>query len=426
MTRVTLPRMVADIVPIELSLTAGDLVTLWAPRWREDGEEWEAFLGRDENLYAFADVAALVSFVRTTSDHDLADHPAWAIVPRLRAADLRPTESHRYDLVGIPELVAQSLDTWMIGELADVVSMARSLADVCGLDVVHEVLDSAPGFAMLEGGVLAFGGREGGRQWEALCTVVAQRWDEVIDAVDGVIRTPDVDVVALEAAATELSEADNAAEDLATQDQDADENEAESAVREAETTDDPALRFWSEVGIDPIRIISDLGEHYTLRCYLDDAPVFLGSNGRIEVFGSTRSLVRYLSSGDESQGGHDLDEVSTWSRVTEQARVGDLIPAVDPGNNYVLAGLADDLAVGPEAVDPEQLELAVEVLTDAERWAGSDAADKALASSEPLGWLVSFLLRPDPTRLAPSPPFDAEVAAWRALVGGFEDRLHVN
>jgi hypothetical protein len=77
-------------------------------------------------------------------------------------------------------------------------------------------------------------------------------------------------------------------------------------------------------------------------------------------------------------------------------------------------------------VDPRQLELAVELITDAERWAGSDAASKALTSSEPLGWLVSFLLRPDPTRLAPSAPFDAEVAAWRALAGGFENRLHVH
>ncbi|MGH3835876.1 MAG: primosomal protein, partial [Pseudonocardiaceae bacterium] len=55
-----------------------------------------------------------------------------------------------------------------------------------------------------------------------------------------------------------------------------------------------------------------------------------------------------------------------------------------------------------------------------------DAADKALAGSEPLGWLVSFLLRPDPTRLAPSAPFDAEAAAWRTLVAGVEDRLNVH
>jgi hypothetical protein len=400
--------MAADIVPIELSVTAGDLVTLWAPRWREDGEDWEAFLGDDESLFAFPEVAALVAFVRTAPEHDLVDHPAWALVPRLPAADLRPTDAHRYDLVGVPELVAQELDTWVLGELADVVTIVRSLSEVCGLTAAQEVLDSAPGFTMLDAGVLAFRGKEGARQWDAMCEVIAKRWDEVIDAVDGMIRSPEVDADTLAATTSELSEAEATAEER-------------PADRDAET--DPALAFWSAVGIDPIRIISDLGEHYTLRCYLDDAPVFLGRNGRIDAFTSTRALTRYLL---EHPDGHDLDAVSTWPQVTKRAAERELSVVVDEANSYVLAGLADDLAGGPETVDPGQLELAVELLTDAEQWAGSDAADKALASSEPLGWLVSFLLRPDPTRLAPSPPFDAEVSAWRILVGGFEDRLQVH
>jgi hypothetical protein len=407
--------MAADIVPIELSVTAGDLVTLWAPRWREDGEEWEAFLGDDENLFAFTDVAALVAFVRTAAEHDLIDHPAWSLVPRLPAADLRPADSHRYDLVGVPELVAQPPDTWVIGELADVVAIVRSLAEVCGLDKVHDVLDSTPGFAMLAGGTLAFGGRDGARQWDALCEVIAQRWDEVLDAIDAIVRSPDVDIRAREAAATELAEADTA--------EAAADQQTDPAASATDTVKDPALAFWSEVGIDPIRIISDLGDHYTLRCYVDDTAVFLGRNGRIDVFASPRALTRYLL---EHPRGHDLDVVSTWPQVTKRAADRELAVAVDVGNSYVLAGLADDLAGGPETVDPGQLELAVELITDAEQWAGSDAADKALASSEPLGWLVSFLLRPDPTRLAPSPPFDAEVAAWRLLVGGFEDRLEIH
>jgi hypothetical protein len=408
--------MAADIVPIELSVTAGDLVTLWAPRWREDGEEWEAFLGHGDNLFAFADVAALVGFVRTATKHDLIDHPAWSLVPRLPAADLRPTDSNRYDLIGVPELVAQPPDTWVIGELADVVSMVRSLAEVCGLDGVHQVLDSTPGFAMVGGGTLAFGGRDGARQWDALCEVIAQRWDEVLDAIDGVVSSPDVDTEAVQAAATELSDLD-AVQDVTEHPRD------DVAARSAGTANDPALAFWSQVGIDPIRIISDLGDHYTLRCYVDDTAVFLGRNGRIDAFPSPRALTRYLI---EHPRGHDLDAVSTWPQVTQRAADRELAVAVDEANSYVLAGLADDLAGGPQTIDPGQLELAVELITDAEQWAGSDAADKALASSEPLGWLVSFLLRPDPTRLAPSPPFDAEVAAWRALVGGFEDRLVVH
>lgn len=408
--------MAADIVPIELSVTAGDLVTLWAPRWREDGEDWEAFLGDEDKLFAFTDFAALVGFVRTASRHDLSDHPAWSVVPRLPATDLRPTDAHRYDLIGVPELVAQPPDTWVVGELADVVSMVRSLAEVCDLEQVHKVLDSTPGFAMLAGGMLAFGGRDGMRQWDALCDAIAQQWDEVLDAVDGVVCSPDVDPEAVQAAATELSELDAAAPAAVEQPQ------TGPVAGSRDTADDAALAFWSEVGIDPIRIISDLGDHYTLRCYVDDTAVFLGRNGRINAFTSPRALIRHLI---EHPRGHDLDTVSTWPQVTQRAADRELAVAVDEGNTYLLAGLADDLAGGPETVDPGQLELAVELITDAEQWADSDTAEKALAGSEPLGWLVSFLLRPDPTRLAPNPPFDAESAAWRALVSNFEDRLHV-
>jgi hypothetical protein len=408
--------MAADIVPIELSVTAGDLVTLWAPRWREDGEDWEAFLGDEDKLFAFTDFAALVGFVRTASRHDLIDHPAWSVVPRLPATDLRPTDAHRYDLIGVPELVAQPPDTWVVGELADVVSMVRSLAEVCDLEQVHKVLDSTPGFAMLAGGMLAFGGRDGMRQWDALCDAIAQQWDEVLDAVDGVVCSPDVDPEAVQAAATELSELDAAAPAAVEQPQ------TGPVAGSRGTADDAALAFWSEVGIDPIRIISDLGDHYTLRCYVDDTAVFLGRNGRIDAFTSPRALIRHLI---EHPRGHDLDTVSTWPQVTQRAADRELAVAVDEGNTYLLAGLADDLAGGPETVDPGQLELAVELITDAEQWADSDTAEKALASSEPLGWLVSFLLRPDPTRLAPNPPFDAESAAWRALVSNFEDRLQV-
>src|SRR5207245_11200197 len=55
----TLPAVAMDIVPIQLSLTAGDLITLWAPRWREAGEEWEGFLGDEDAIHAFPDAPAL-------------------------------------------------------------------------------------------------------------------------------------------------------------------------------------------------------------------------------------------------------------------------------------------------------------------------------------------------------------------------------
>ena len=80
----------ADLVPIRLSLSAGDRYTVWAPRWRDAGDEWEAFLGRDEDLYAFESVPDLVAFVRADADNDLADHPAWPTLTALSAHELDP------------------------------------------------------------------------------------------------------------------------------------------------------------------------------------------------------------------------------------------------------------------------------------------------------------------------------------------------
>ena len=69
--------MAADIVPVRLGLTNGDLYTLWAPLWRDSDDEWEAFLGDDDALFGFDSVADLAAFVRTNTDNDLADHPKW-------------------------------------------------------------------------------------------------------------------------------------------------------------------------------------------------------------------------------------------------------------------------------------------------------------------------------------------------------------
>ncbi|MGI9003633.1 MAG: primosomal protein [Pseudonocardia sp.] len=400
--------MASDIVPIQLSLTEGDLVTLWAPRWREDGEEWEAFLGDDDALFAFSEVTQLATFVRTAREHDLVDHPAWPVVRDLTVAELTPEETQRYDIVGVPELAAEDADTWTIGELAEITDMVRSIADVCDLDLVTEVLDSAPGFALLRQGTLPFVGREGARLWTQLVETIVQRWDDVIDALDEMIKTPAVDAAVLAMVQKETALADDA---------------DETSVAAGDTADEPP-GFWDEVGIDPIRITTRDGDLVTLRCYLDDAPVFLGSNGRIEVFGSERALARWIA--EDGADGHDLVTASTWSEVVECAGVGELEVEVDELNAYTLTGLDHDIAEGTLAVDPSQLELATELLLDVGEWAGDSEPGEALAESQALGWLVSFVIKPDPTRLAPSPPFDAEAARWRELVEDLTARLHLH
>jgi len=422
--------MAQDIVPIELGLPQGDVVTLWAPRWREDGEEWEAFLGNEDDLFAFPDAAHLAAFVRTVREHDLADHPAWEVVPALSVAELMPDEAHQFDLVGVPELVAEDPDTWVVGELADIVAIVRSLADVCELDDVHAVLNSADGFALLSEGTLPFSGREGEKLWTDLAETISSTWDTVLDALDEVVATPEVDAATLEATSEELAafheeagapKGDSDEDDLDVVDVEEDDVDPDGDVETDEDDEDVPVGFWAEVGIDPIKIITDGSEYYTLRCYLDDEPIFLGAKGNIDVFTSARALANHIAHGAGDD--NDLAEVSTWDDVVVRATDGSLDIEVDTDNTYVLTGLADDIAEGPEAVDPVQLDLAVELLTDAADWANDDSVVEALSPSESLGWLVSFVLRPDPTRLAPSAPFDAEVASWQRLVNGLEDRL---
>lgn len=409
--------MATDIIPIELGLPQGDLVTLWAPRWREEGEEWEAFLGNEEDLFAFPDSAHLAAFVRTARQHDLIDHPAWHVVPELNAPELIPDEGHSYDLVGVPDLVSEDPDTWTVGELAEIIGIVRSLADVCELDEVHEVLDSHEVFSLVQQGKLPFTGREGMRLWDELRATVAEKWDSVLDAIDQLVIVPDVDSATLEETAEELAEFH---EESA-----ASEAGVESEHELAEDADDEPATFWDEVGIDPIKIVTNNAEYYTLRCYLEDDPIFLGADGRIHVFTSPRALARQLANADEL-GDNELSEVSTWSDVVERAVTGELTVEVIDDNTYVLAGVESDLAAGVDVIDPTQLDLAVELLTDAADWADDDAVAEALAPSERLGWLVSFVVRPDPSRLAPSAPFDDEVASWQKLVNDFEDRLQVH
>ena len=418
--------MAQDIVPIELGLPQGDVVTLWAPRWREEGEDWEAFLGDEEDLYGFPDAAHLAAFVRTAEEHDLIDHPAWPVVPKLTVGELLPDEEHQYDLVGVPELAAQEPDTWTLDELAGIVAIVRSLADVCELDAVNEVLSAAEGFDLLDQGTLAFTGRDGERRWTELTQTIVERWDEVLDAIDDVVAVPDVDEAALAVAAEDLAKIQAAAE--ATEADEDDDTEADEEAEaeaddedEAEDAEPEPVGFWGEVGIDPIKIVADGAEYYTLRCYLDDEPIFLGAEGKIDVFPSPRALTRFIVSGEI--GDNDLAEVSTWEDVIAKATDGALEIEVGEENTYVLQGLADDLGEGPNSIDPTQLDLAVELITDAADWAGDDSVNSALSQSEPLGWLVSFVLRPDPNRLAPSAPFDKEEAAWKGLVEKFTERL---
>jgi hypothetical protein len=176
--------------------------------------------------------------------------------------------------------------------------------------------------------------------------------------------------------------------------------------------------FWTKVGIDPIRIMTGASTFYTLRCYFDGRPIFLGRNGRISVFGSERALARYLA--DEHD--HDLSDLSTYDDIRTAATDGSLHVDITDDNVYVLTGLADDFAGGPDAVDHEQLDLAVEFLRDLGEYSEDTTIDKALGIDEPLGKLVAHVLEPGSVS-APKPPYADAVRAWEELELFVDSRL---
>lgn len=421
--------MAGDIVPIELGLTDGNLFTLWAPRWREGEDEWEAFLGLDEDLYGFDSVAALAAFVRTDDDNDLADHPQWETVKKLQAEELIPDDKHSYDLIGVPELAAEDPRGEVIAELENALEITRIIGEVCDLTPVTKFFTANQILSAVTVGTDNFRGREGVDLWVRIGRLIAKHWDDVIDALDEVVSTPDVDAEALTIAEDELDAAASAEDEDEPEfdpvdplDDDADDETDEDSDDDSDdddSDDEEEDDFWSQVGIDPIRIYTDEGEFLTLRCYLRDEPVFLGAKGNIYGFSSERALTRYLAENND----HALGKVSTYDEVQSMANGGELEYDVLEENVYALPGLTEDLLDGPRAVDGRQLDLAVELLTDAADFAGIDTVDEALGKTTPLGWLVDYAINPDPDRLAPSGPYDNESEAWRALVNDFEERL---
>lgn len=401
--------MAAEIIPIQLGLTAGNGLTLWAPRWREEGEEWEAFLGHDENLYVFPTPAHLAAFIRSSDEHDLVDHPEWASAVKAMTDELVPDDDHRFDIIGVPELVAETPDIWTLAELSDTVAILHSLAEVCDLPAIEEVLGAADGFALLSAGEQAFTGRQGEKLWNGIGAVVVARWDEVIEALDGVVKTPDVDAATLETA-----EAEAVATNAVVEDEDDIVPELEEGER------DPELAFWDEIGIDCVEITVGGRTGWTLRCYLEDEPVFLSKANRIKVFSSDEKLENHLTAPDAD---HKLASLAVWPEVRNAIEAGDAVVVAGAENTYNLDGLDDAMLKGPSAVNRKRLDLAVELLTDAAAARKDEETQDALSTATPLASLVSSIVKPDADRMAPAPPFDDEVAAWSILVDRFATTL---
>jgi len=198
--------MVAALVPIRLSLPEGDRYTVWAPRWRDSGDEWEAFLGKDEDLYAFESVADLVAFVRSDTENDLVDHPAWELLTAAHAHSLEPDDEKQFDLVTVEELVAEKPTADSVSSLAATLAIVSSIGSVCELAAVSKFFNGNPSLGTVSGGIDHFAGKAGHKRWNAIAEVIGRSWEGVLTAIDEIISTPDVDEDASAQAAEELAE----------------------------------------------------------------------------------------------------------------------------------------------------------------------------------------------------------------------------
>ncbi|OBG31554.1 hypothetical protein [Mycolicibacter heraklionensis] len=422
--------MAADLVPIRLTVTDGDRYTLWAPSWRDSGDEWQAFLGRDEDLYGFATAADLVAFVRVNANNDLVDHPAWTRLVQANAHKLNPGRNRQYDLIAVEELLTEKPTKQSVQSLANALEIVSAIGSVCDLTAVTKFFNGNPNLGWLAGGVDNFTGRAGRKRWELIAEIIGRNWGGVLTAIEEIITTPDVDAAAASQAADELAAeapaepepADEDVEDTEAAGEENGDDEPAAATTERASGDRVVLggdaNFWTKVGIDPIRIITDNGTFFTLRCYLGDQPVFLGRNGRISVFGSERALARYLA--DEHD--HDLSDLSTYDDIRTAATDGSLSIDITDDNVYVLSGMTDDLTDGPDAVDREQLDLAVEFLQDVGTYAEDGVVADTLAPDRPLGRMVSYVLDRESVN-EPQRPYAPAVKEWEQLEQFVQSRL---
>ena len=400
------------IVPVKLSLTEGDFYTLWAPKWRQNGSEWQAFLGDDEAVLAFNSPAELLCFVESGTKHDLLDHPQWDQFAGRDADRVTPAERDEYDLIGMPVALAGRPSHQNVSTVARNLEIASALADVAGAEHTTIFFASHSILRNVSRGADHYSGEQGMSEWSGVGHVIAGNWKGVIEDLDQhvrVVSTDDFDAAKVSDAKERISSATAASAAAA--------KEAEEKRKAAAEAADPYDNSpWAAAGIDPIKITAQSKSVYTLRTYLDGKPIFLGKWGEIFTFDSPKTLVRWIMDNDD----HDLARVSTWEEVVSAANAGELEVQVHPDNQYSFNGIVRDIEKGPEAVDSDQMARCYEVCADAADWAGDDSINSYMLANPRLQDYLGYMLgSTEHAGYVPSKPYNEHAESWK----GLEDML---
>jgi hypothetical protein len=411
-----------SIVPIALTLDDRTGYTLWAPPWEEDGEEWQAFLGTTEDdpdtgsrakVHLFPTPAALAAYCRTSTDHDLADHPVWPVVVGLGAADLTPDDDHRFDLDGVYDIAAENPDRWAVEELAATIDIVTRLAecldtsdtdenddeedDETQFEAVAE-LAAKPEIGSLGLGVEAFVGRSGEDAWVGVGGALDDLWEDVVEELNEHFDWTGAGSATLEdyppASEVEEIRPEDLPDDVVLVGDDESAGTAAAPVRTIArggrinaSPDEVASAgaFWESVGILPVEIVVPEGAGVTLRCYVEDVARFLGRDGEVFVFDTPADLARFCR-GTEN---HDLMEIASWPEVADT----DVPPLPADQDRYDLTELSEvltEVADGAAGlVDHRAFAQPVEGVRDLAEYAGLTRVEELLSPASALGRAVA-------------------------------------
>ena len=396
------------IVPVKLSLTEADVYTLWAPSWRENGAEWQAFLGDESHILAFHSPEELLIYIEQNKNHDLVSHPKWQAFSSADETRVIPNTRDYYDIIGLPSFLAARASYENVAAVAGVFEIAQALGNVGGAEQVNIFFASHSILRTAARGAEHFSGPAGEDTWTTIGQVVLDNWAKVTSAIDESVRIIDTEEFT-SADITDASERIQAAEAAAV----AAKKAAEEARAQEEAQADPYdTSVWAQAGIDPIKISIQGHSVYTLRTYLDGAPIFLGKYGEINTFPSTKQLISWIRDNTD----HDLAKVSTWEEITVPAQAGELEVKVHADNTYSFAGLSDDILAGPEKVDTEQMNRAYELMADAADWAGDDSLNEYLLANPRFQDYLGYMLgSTESAGYVPSKPYNDKADSWKEL-----------
>src|SRR6185295_5959793 len=154
--------------------------------------------------------------VRTNTDNDLTDHPAWEKLTEANAHTFDPADDRQYDLVSLEELVAEKPSEETVKDLHRTLAIASSVGSVCEMPAVTKFFNGNPVLGTVGGGIEAFAGRAGRKRWAEIETI------------------PDVDKAASEKAEAELAEHAPEPEEVEEVEEVADDTDADDAEAETE------------------------------------------------------------------------------------------------------------------------------------------------------------------------------------------------